>query len=146
MPGPLSPYITAKGAADAIKFYVDALGAVESFRLTDPGDGRIGHAEIKIGDDAIMISDEYPDFGALSPDTLGGTPVKLHVYVDDVDAVVAKALSLGATELRAVKDEFFGDRSGSFADPFGHVWMVATKTEDVSPEEMQKRWSDAMSG
>ena len=88
----------------------------------------------------------YPDFGARSPDTLGGTPVKLHVYVDDVDAVVAKALSLGATELRAVKDEFFGDRSGAFADPFGHVWMVATKTEDVSPEEMQKRWADAMSG
>lgn len=143
MPSTLSPYISVKDASAAIDFYVSALGATEDLRLVDPGDGRIGHAELTIGDASFMLSDEYPDFGAVSPDTLGGSPVKLHVYVDDVDAVFAKAVSLGATELRPVKDEFFGDRTGSFADPFGHVWMVATKTEDVSAEEMQARWSKA---
>lgn len=142
----LSPYITVKNAAEAIDFYTNALGAQERFRLADPGDGRIGHAELALGDATLMVSDEYPDFGALGPDAVGGTPVTLHVYVDDVDATFKKALSLGATELRPVKDEFYGDRTGALVDPYGHKWMLATRKEEVSTEEMQKRWREAMAG
>jgi PhnB protein len=142
----LSPYITVANAAGAIEFYIAALGAEEVFRLIDPADGRIGHAEITIGATTIMLSDEYPDFGALSPETVGGSPVKFQVYVDDVDTVFAAALALGASELRPVKDQFFGDRSGMLVDPFGHSWTLASKTSDVTYAEMQKRWNDSMAG
>ncbi len=140
----LSPYITVKGADDAIAFYKRAFHAEEQFRLQDPETGRIGHSEIRVGGNTIMISDEYPDFGALSPDSLGGSPVKLHLYVEDADEVFARALEAGATELRPMKDEFYGDRTGTVMDPFGHTWMVASRMEEVSPEEMQKRWQQMM--
>ena len=142
----LSPYIAVKDAVAAIDFYKAAFGAVETFRLVDPGDGRIGHAEFVIGGTTMMISDEYPDFGALSPDSLGGSPVKFLIYVDDVDSAFAAALDLGATELRPVADQFFGDRQGMLLDPFGHSWSLATRKEEVSAAEMQARWNDAMAG
>ncbi len=142
----LSPYITVDGAVEAITFYKKAFGAVEQFRLTDPADGRIGHAEITVEGMTLMLSDEYPDFGARGPNALGGSPVKLHLYVENVDEVFARAVEHGATELRAVKDEFYGDRTGTLTDPFGHTWMIATHQEDISAEELQKRWADMMNG
>ncbi|MEM7524010.1 MAG: VOC family protein, partial [Pseudomonadota bacterium] len=111
----LSPYIAVSDAAAAIEFYVSVFNGEEAFRLVDPTDGRIGHAQIAFGDASMMISDAYPEFGALTPDAVGGTPVKLHLYVDDVDAVFAAATARGATELRPVKDQFHGDRSGMLA-------------------------------
>ncbi len=145
-PKGVTPYIVCRGASDAIAFYEKAFGAKESYRLTDPGDGRIGHAEIEVAGGTLMLADEYPDFGAVSPDTLGGSPTKLHIYVDDVDAAFAKALAAGATEVRPVKDEFFGDRMGALIDPFGHTWFIATASEDITPDEMQRRWSEGMAG
>jgi PhnB protein len=142
----ISPYITVQNAAAAIDFYVAAFGATEEFRLIDPSDGRIGHAEIVIGGTTFMLSDEYADFGALSPETIGGSPVKFQVYVDDVDTAFAAAIASGASELRPVKNQFFGDRSGMLTDPFGHSWTLASKGESVSPEEMQKRWNESMAG
>ena len=138
----LTPYIAVKGAAKAIDFYVSVLGAREAYRLIDK-DGRIGHAELILGDGRLMLSDEYPDFGALGPSAFGGTPVKLHLYVEDVDATMARAEKAGATVLRAAQDQFFGDRSGMIADPFGHLWFIATRKEDVSPEEMQARFAQS---
>ena len=135
----LTPYIAVKGAANAIAFYKKVFGAKEEFRLEDQ-DKRIGHAEISIGDGRLMLSDEYPDFGALAPPSSGGTPVKLHLYVEDVDATMKKAESAGATVLRPAQDQFHGDRSGMIADPFGHQWFLATRKENVSPQEMQKRF------
>jgi PhnB protein len=142
---PLAPYLVVKGASRAIDFYVRAFGAKELFRLTEPG-GKVGHAELDLGGCRFMLADEYPDFGALSPVSIGGSPVSLHLYVPDVDAVVERATSLGATLLRPVQQEFFGDRTALLADPFGHKWHVATQVEVVSPEEMQRRWSEALSG
>jgi PhnB protein len=136
-----APYLVAKGAAAAIEFYVRAFGAVEHFRLIDPVDGRVGHAELAFGDHLVMLADEYPDFGALSPDTLGGSPVKLHLDVDDVDAVVERAVRHGATLARPIREEFYGSRTGMVVDPYGYSWFIATRTEDVSPAEMQRRWS-----
>jgi PhnB protein len=141
----LTPYIVVKDAARAIRFYVDAFGAVENYRLTEPN-GKIGHADLRIGDGQLMLADEYPDWGALSPASVGGTPVSLHLYVVDVDAVVKHATELGATVLRQPKDEFFGDRSAMVMDPFGHRWHLATHKEDVAPAEMQKRWSQMLGG
>jgi PhnB protein len=135
----LTPYIAVKGAANAIAFYKKVFGAKEEFRLEDQ-DKRIGHAELSIGDGRLMLSDEYPDFGALAPPSIGGTPVKLHLYVADVDATMKKAQSAGATVLRAAQDQFHGDRSGMIVDPFGHQWFLATRKENVSPREMQKRF------
>ena len=143
--GALSPYLTVKGAAAAINFYRAAFGAVERFRLTAP-DGRVGHAELSIAGARVMLSDEWPDFGALSPPSIGGSPVKLHLYVDDCDAAVARAVAAGATLMRPVVDQFYGDRSGMIADPFGHSWFVATLKEQVAPEEMQRRWDAALHG
>ncbi|WP_172294237.1 VOC family protein [Pseudoruegeria sp. HB172150] len=136
----LTPYIIVKDAARAIAFYTAAFGAEEDFRMTDPGDGRIGHAELKLGDSVLMLADEYPDFGALSPDTVGGTPVTLHLQVDDVDALVAMAELAGATILRRPADQSFGERNAQVQDPFGHRWMVAQVIEEVTPAEMQRRW------
>jgi PhnB protein len=141
----LTPYIIVRDGARALNFYKAAFGAQEHYRLTEPG-GRIGHAEFQIGDSRLMLADEYPDFGAVGPITLGGSPVKLHLQVQDVDAFVKRAIGAGATELRAVKDEFHGNRGGMLADPFGHQWFIATRIEEISPEEMQRRFSAVMAG
>lgn len=140
-PQQLCPYIVVKGAKEAIDFYVKAFGAVVDFTLIDPTDGRVGHAELLFGQTHLFIADEYPDFGAVGPDSIGGSPVKLHLAVDDADAFVAHAVACGATILRPVKLEFYGDRSGLLADPFGYSWFIASKVEDVSPTEMQRRWN-----
>ena len=136
----LTPYLCCKDASRAIAFYVRAFGATETMRLAEPG-GKIGHAEISVGGASIMLSDEYPDHGVRSPLSIGGTPVKLHLYVDDVDAVVARAAAAGATVVRPVQDQFYGDRSGEVADPFGHHWMLSTKTERLTAEEIQRRYA-----
>ncbi|HEY1281183.1 MAG TPA: VOC family protein [Acidimicrobiales bacterium] len=134
----VSAYITVDGAAAAIEFYKSVLGATERGRLPGP-DGRIGHAELNIGDSLIMLSDAFPDMGVRDPKDIGGTPVTLSVYVEDVDDVFARALAAGATEQRPVQNQFYGDRSGQFVDPWGHRWNVASRVENVSPEEMERR-------
>jgi PhnB protein len=136
----LTAYISVKGAIDAIEFYKNVFGAKETGRLSMP-DGSIGHAELEIGDSKIMIAEENEQWGNLSPQTIGGTPVSLCLYVEDVDAVFAKALQAGATVTgeMEVKDQFYGDRTGSITDPFGHKWSIMTHIEDVSFGEMQKR-------
>jgi PhnB protein len=136
----LSAYLIVRGATRAIDFYKRAFGAKELFRLTEPS-GKVGHAELEIGGCRLMLADEYPDFGALSPPSVGGSPVALHLLVEDVDRVAQEAVDLGATVLRNVKDEFHGYRAGMIADPFGHRWHLATRIEAVSPEEMQRRWT-----
>jgi PhnB protein len=139
----VTPYLIVKGAAEAIDFYQKALGAREMMRFAEPG-GKVGHAEIKIGDSVIMLADEYPDMGYVGPKTIGGTPVSLVLYVEDVDTSFDRAIAAGAKALRPVKDQFYGDRSGTMADPFGHVWTIATHKEDVSSAEMQRRMKAAM--
>ena len=138
----ITPYLITKGAEEAIAFYVAAFGAVENYRLVDPQSGKIGHADLAIGDASFMLADEHPDFGALSPVTIGGTPVKLHLSVADADDTVARAERAGATVLRPVQDQMHGQRSGMIVDPFGHQWFIGTPSEDVSPEEMQARYDD----
>lgn len=142
----LSPYLVIDGAANAIDFYREVFGATERMRMPGDTPERIGHAELEIGSALLMLSDEYPDMGHQNPKRLGGTPVMLSVYVDDVDAVFAKALQAGATELRPLADQFYGDRSGQFEDPFGHRWSVASHIEDVSEEEMMRRAAEAAQG
>ena len=138
----VTPYLIVKGAAEAIEFYKRAFGATELMRMDWSG-GRIGHAEIRIGDSAVMLADEFPEMGVRGPQSLGGAGVNLLIYVEDVDARFAQAVAAGATVKRPLKDQFYGDRSGTVDDPFGHQWTIATHTEDVSPEEMRKR-SEAM--
>ncbi|MFB6516981.1 VOC family protein [Streptomyces sp. NPDC056401] len=138
----VTPYLCIDGAAAAIDFYVSVLGARERMRMPAPG-GKIGHAELELGSSLVMLADEYPGIGFRSPKSVGGTPVTLHVYVEDVDAVFAKALAGGATELRPLRDEFYGDRTGQFEDPFGHRWSIATHIEDVPPDEMERRAEEA---
>jgi PhnB protein len=133
-----TPYLIIRGAADAIEFYRKAFGATELFRFPAP-DGKIGHAEIKIGDSPIMLADEYPEMGYKGPQTLGGSPVSIMIYVEDVDTVFNRAVSSGASVKEAVQDKFYGDRMGTLTDPFGHVWHISTHKEDVSVEEMQRR-------
>ena len=139
----VTPYLVMKNAAAAIKFYKKAFGAVELLRLAAPG-GKIGHAEIKIGDSPVMLADEYPDMGFKGPESLGGTPVSLMVYVDDVDKIYPQAISAGGKEVRPLQNQFYGDRSGTLTDPFGHVWTISTHVEDVSEEELAKRAEAAM--
>jgi PhnB protein len=134
----LTPYLVVKGAAEAIEFYKKAFGATETIRMPGP-DGRIMHAEITIGNSVLMLSDESPERQQLSPVTLGGSGSSVMLYTDDVDATFKKALAAGATEQMAPMDMFWGDRMGNLKDPFGHSWAIATHTEDVSPEEMEKR-------
>jgi PhnB protein len=134
----LTPYICVDDAAKAIEFYTKVFGGRERMRFPAPG-GKIGHAEVQIGDSVLMLSDEHPEHGALSPRTVGGTSTTLSLYVEDVDAVFKKALAAGAKQLREVKNQFYGDRTGQFEDPFGHKWSVATHVEDVSGEEMARR-------
>ena len=141
----VTPHLVAQDAAAALAFYVRAFGAVERYRLVEPS-GKIGHAEIAVGDAVVMVCDEYPDFGAVSPAAYGGSPIKLLIYVDDCDAVVARAVEAGATLLRPVKDQFHGDRSGRVVDPAGFTWTIATRREEVSPDEMQRRFTAALAG
>ena len=141
----VTPYIIVDSGARAIEFYKQAFGATELFRMDGP-DGRVAHAEIKIGDSYVMLGDEHPDMGARGPQSIGGSPVSLMLYVEDVDARVEQAVKAGATLKKPVKDEFYGDRSGSVEDPFGHVWYIATHVEDVPPEELEKRAAAAHQG
>ena len=134
----VTPYLIIKGAADAIEFYKQAFGATELFRFPAP-DGKIGHAEIKIGDSPIMLADEFAEMGYKGPRALGGSPVSLMIYLEDVDTVFNRAVEAGASVKEAVQDKFYGDRTGTLTDPFGHVWHVSTHKEDVSMEEMEER-------
>ena len=134
----ITPYLFIDGAAAAIEFYKQAFGATEIMRMGAPG-GKVGHAELQIGSSRIMLSDESLEMGAKSPKTVGGSPVMIHLYIDDVDAAVTRSVAAGATITRPVADQFYGDRTGGIRDPSGHVWHVATHVEDVSQEEMMKR-------
>ncbi|MEO7331523.1 MAG: VOC family protein [Minicystis sp.] len=138
------PYLRVKGAARALAFYEAAFGAKEKFRLVEPS-GRVGHAEFVVGSATLMVSDEYPEMGILGPESIGGTGVSLHLHVDDADALLAKAVEAGATLLRPAVDQFYGERSGTVRDPFGHEWHIGHEIEKVTPEEMQRRW-DVMLG
>lgn len=139
----VTPYLIVNGAANAIEFYQRAFGATEMLRMADP-QGRVGHAEIKIGDSVIMLADEHPDMGYRGPRSLGGSSVSILLYLEDVDEVFARAIKAGAKPLRAVANQFYGDRSGTLEDPFGHLWTVATHVEDVAPEELERRAEAAM--
>jgi len=141
----VTPYLHVDGASKAIEFYRTVFGAKERMRLAAPG-GRIGHAELEIGNSMIMLADEHPEMNIRGPKSVGGTPVTVLVYVEDVDRAFERALKAGAKELRPVQNQFYGDRSGQFEDPFGHQWNVATHVEDVSPDEMAKRAAKLMGG
>jgi PhnB protein len=141
----VTPYLYIDGAGSAIDFYCSVLGASERMRLPAP-DGKIGHAELEIGDSVVMLADANPEMDVRSPKSIGGTPVALHVYVEDVDSAFGKAMAAGAKQLRPVEDQFYGDRSGQFEDPFGHRWSVATHVEDVPADEMAKRAAAATAG
>jgi PhnB protein len=138
-----TPYLIVNGAAEAIEFYKRVFGATELLRMADP-QGRIGHAEIRVGDSVIMLADEHPDLGYRGPRSMGGSSVSILLYVDDVDTIFDRALSAGATVQRPIANQFYGDRSGKLEDPFGHVWSIATHVEDVPPEEIRRRADAAM--
>jgi PhnB protein len=134
----VTPYLIVDGAARALDFYKRAFGAEETFRMPGP-DGRIGHAEMRVGDSMIMLADQHPEAGAKGPKSYGGSPVSLMVYVENVDKVFAQAVSAGATVERPLANQFYGDRTGGIVDPFGHKWYLATHIEDVAPAEMERR-------
>jgi len=134
----ITPYLAVRQAAEAIEFYRRAFDAKERMRIGAP-DGKVGHAELEIGDSVVMLADEVPDMEFLGPASIGGTSVTLHLYVKDVDASFRKATDAGAKPMREVQDQFYGDRTGSVRDPFGHVWLIATHKEDVAPEELTRR-------
>ena len=134
----VTPYLSIQGAASAVEFYKQAFAAKEVMRIEAPG-GKIGHAEVAIGDSRIMLSDEFPERNFRNPRSIGGSPVHIHLYVEDVDSTVKRAVAAGAKVLMPVTDQFYGDRSGSLEDPFGHVWHVATHKEDLSMEEIRRR-------
>ena len=135
-------YLRLRDAAKAIDFYTKAFGAKEKFRLTEPG-GRIGHAELELGGSTLMLSDEYPEFGIYGPASIGGTSFTIHLHVDDADALIGRAVAAGATVIRPAVDQFYGERSGTVRDPFGHEWNIGHEIEQVTPQEMQRRY-DAM--
>jgi PhnB protein len=141
----VTPYLAVDGAADAIDFYSKVFGARERMRMPAP-EGKVGHAELEIGGGLVMLADEFRDMGHLGPRAIGGSPVTINLYVDDVDDVFQRAIQNGAKELRPVENQFYGDRTGQFEDPFGHRWSVATHVEDVPPDEMQRRAAEMMSG
>ena len=138
----LTPYLVIKGAAAAIDYYKKVFGATERMRMDAPG-GTIGHAELEIGNSVVMLADEFPEMGHRSPKTLGGTPVSIVLYTENVDAVFKRALDAGAKQVRPLENQFYGDRMGTLEDPFGHLWSVATHVEDVAPDEMQRRAAEA---
>lgn len=140
-----TPYLIIRDAAKALEFYNQVFDAVETHRFSGP-DGKIGHAEMKIGNSVIMLSDEHPEMGYASPQSLGGSPVSIMLYVEDCDAMFNRAVRAGATVKDALKDKFYGDRSGSVVDPFGHIWHIATHIEDVSPDEIARRLKEMMKG
>lgn len=139
----VTPYLFVNDASAALEFYRRAFGAVERMRFADPASGRIGHAEIEIGDSAIMLADEHPEMGVRSPRTIGGTAGSILLYVEDVDAMTDRALVAGATVVRPLADQFYGDRSATISDPFGHLWTIATHKEDVPPDEILRRFEAA---
>lgn len=141
----VTPYLCCKDAGAAIEFYKKAFGATEVMRSEAPG-GKIGHAEIQIGDSRVMLADEFPEMGFLSPKAIGGSPVMMHIYVEDVDTTVPKAVAAGAKVTREVADQFYGDRGGQVEDPYGHKWYVSTHKEDLTPEEIGARAAKAMGG
>jgi len=141
----VTPYLSVDGATAAIDFYTDVFGAKERMRMPAPG-GKIGHAELQLGDSVIMVSDAFPEMGHHTATELGGSPVSLSVYVEDADAVFERAVAAGATAVRPVETQFYGDRAGSFDDPFGHRWSVSTHVEDVPPDEMARRAAEMMGG
>ncbi|MBC5823543.1 MAG: VOC family protein [Candidatus Eremiobacteraeota bacterium] len=134
------PYLRLRRANEAIDFYAQAFGATELFRLTEPS-GRIGHAELQFGPSVIMLSEEYPEHGILGPESTGGPSVSIHLHVEDVDAVFARAVAAGAIAVRPPTDHFYGERSGTVRDPFGHDWLLGHQIEEVAPEEMQRRYA-----
>jgi PhnB protein len=138
----VTPYLCVKGAAQAIEFYKKALSATERMRISQP-DGRVGHAEVQIGDSVIMLADEFPEIGARSPQSFGGSPVSIHLYVEDADAMFNQAVAAGAKVKRPVADQFYGDRLGGIEDPFGHTWWISTHKEDLSAKEIEKRAASA---
>ena len=140
----ITPYLICRNAEAAIDFYKRAFGAEELFRMGEPG--KVGHCEMKLGKAIFMLADEFPDRDALSPETVGGTPVSLYVYVEDIDSFADKAIAEGIKVIRPVADQFYGDRSGYFEDPFGHKWGLATHVEDLTPEQMEERAKAAHSG
>ena len=133
-----TPYLIVNGAADALSFYTKAFGATELFRMPGPG-GKIGHCEFKIGNSIFMMADEHPEMGARGPQSYGGSPISIMLYVEDVDAVYNRAVAAGATIERPLENKFYGDRAGGVIDPFGHKWYIATHKEDVAPDEMARR-------
>jgi PhnB protein len=144
----VTPYLIVTGAAEALEYYRKAFGATELMRMAAPG-GKIGHAEITIGDSHVMLADEFPDMGFRGPRSLGGSAVSMLLYVEDVDDRFEKAIAAGGTVLKPVADQFYGDRSGTLEDPFGHVWTIATHTEDLAPAEIERRaeaWAKEQAG
>ncbi|MDP9149548.1 MAG: VOC family protein [Myxococcota bacterium] len=141
----LFPYLRVKNAAMAIQFYGDAFGATEKFRLSEPS-GRVGHAELNFGGTIVMVSEEFPEHGITGPETVGGTTVALHLHVDNADALIQRAVKAGAHVVREPKDHFYGERSGTVRDPFGHEWLIGHFIEDVAPGEMQRRYDELMKG
>ena len=141
----LFAYIRVKNATAAIDFYKRAFGATEKFRLAEPS-GRIGHAELDFGGTTLMLSDEYPEFGITGPESIGGTSFTIHLHVDDADELIRRAVAAGATVIRPAQDQFYGERSGSVRDPFGHDWNIGHHLEDVSTAEMQQRYTKMMQG
>ncbi len=137
------PYLRVRNAGAAASFYQEAFGVTEKFRLTEPS-GRIGHLELDFAGSIIMISEEYPEYGIVGPETLGGTGVAIHLHVDDCDAVIQRAVAAGATLVRAPQDQFYGERSGTVRDPYGHEWLIGHSLEELSPEEMQRRYDELM--
>lgn len=134
------PYLRVRGAAKAIEFYQQAFGAVEDFRLSEPG-GRIGHCELKFGDATVMVSDEYPEYGIKGPESFGGSGTSIHLHVDDVDALTRQAAEAGATVTMEPTDQFYGERAARLVDPYGHEWLLGSEIEKVSVEEMQRRYN-----
>jgi PhnB protein len=139
------PYLRVRKAAEAIAYYAKAFGAVEKFRLTEPG-GRVGHAELDLGGTTIMLSDEYPEYGIRGPESIGGTSMSIHLHVDDADGMLRSAVDAGGTMVREPQDQFYGERSGTVRDPYGHEWNVGHEIEKVEPAEMQRRYTKMMQG
>ena len=138
-------YLRVRDAARAIEFYKQAFGATERFRLTEPG-GRIGHTELDLGPVVLMLSEEYPEYNLSGPQSLGGTSFSMHLHVDDADALIERAVAAGATLVRKPEDQFYGERSGTVRDPFGHEWLIGHSIEELTPEEMQRRYDELMKG